>query len=62
MCTMSRNKFKRHYLKTKRIFLDFVIGFPKCAWNLETFEKKDEYPNLILSEIMGCERGGYLNV
>ena len=62
MCTMSRNKFKRHYLKTKRIFLDFVIGFPKYTWNLETFEKKDEYPNLILSEIMGCERGGYLNV
>ena len=25
------------------------------------FEKKDEYPSLIISEIMGCERGGYLN-
>ena len=26
------------------------------------FEKKDEYPSLIISEIMDCESGGYLNV
>ena len=25
-------------------------------------EQKDEYPSLIISEIMDCERGGYLNV
>ena len=25
-------------------------------------EKKDEYPSLIISEIIDCERGGYLNV
>ena len=29
---------------------------------LRTFWKKDEYPNVIISEIMDCERGGYLNV
>ena len=34
----------------------------KCAFNLEHFEKKDEYPSLIISEIMDCERGRYLNV
>ena len=34
----------------------------KCAWNLEHFEKKDEYPGLIFLEMMDCERGGYLNV
>ena len=34
----------------------------KYAWNLEHFEKKDEYPSLSISEIMDCERGGYLNV
>ena len=62
MCTISRNKFKRHYLKNKRLFGDFFIGYLKCAWNLEHFEKKDEYPSLIISEIMDCERGGYLNV
>ena len=26
------------------------------------FWEKDEYPSLIISEIMDCERGGYLNV
>ena len=30
-------------------------------WNLEYFEKKDEYLSLIISETMDCERGGYLN-
>ena len=34
----------------------------KSAYNLEHFEKKDQYPSLITSEMMDCERGGYLNV
>ena len=25
MCTISRNKFKRHYLKNKRLFVDFLL-------------------------------------
>ena len=62
MCTISRNKFKRHYLKNKRLFEDFLLHF----WNVHEiykhFEKKDEYPSPIISEIMDCERGGYLNV
>ena len=40
----------------------FFIPFLKIAWNLEHFEKKDECPSLIISEIMDCERGGFLNV
>ena len=43
-------------------FSGSFIAFLKCALNLEHFEKKDEYPSLIISEIMDCERGGYLNV
>ena len=43
-------------------FCQFFIAFMKCAGNLEHFQKKDEYPSLIISEIMDCERGGYLNV
>ena len=62
MCTISRNKYKRHYIKKKKTFCWFFIAFLKCACNLEHFEKKDEYPSLIISEIMDCERGGYLNV
>ena len=46
----------------QKTFCGFYIAFLKCAWKLEHFEKKDEYPNLIISEIMDCERGGYLNV
>ena len=38
------------------------MAFPKCAWNLEHFLKKDKYPSLIISEMMDFERGGYLNV
>ena len=30
MCTISRNKFKRHYLKTKRLFVHFLLHF----WNV----------------------------
>ena len=61
MCTISRNNFKRHYLKNKRLIANFLLYFWKSC-NLEHFERKDEYPNLIISEIMDCERGGYLNV
>ena len=38
------------------------MAFLKCACNLEHFEKKDEYPSLIISEIMDCETSRYLNV
>ena len=38
------------------------MEFVKFAWNLEHFEKKNEYPSLIISEDMDCERGGYLKV
>ena len=48
--------------KKQKTFCGFFIAFLKCAWNSEHFEKKDEYPRIIISEIMDCERGGYLNV
>ena len=38
------------------------MEFLKCGLNLEHFEKKDVYPSLIISEVMDCERGGYLKV
>ena len=42
--------------------LGFFIAFLKYAWNLEHFQKKDDYPSLIISEIIDAERRGYLNV
>ena len=46
----------------QKTFSQFFIEFLKCAWNLEHFQKKDEYPSLIISEIIDAERRGYLNV
>ena len=40
----------------------FFIVFLKYAWNLEHFQKKDEYSSVIISEIIDAERRGYLNV
>ena len=44
------------------IFSQFFIAYLQCASNLEHFEKKDEHPSLVISEIIDSERVGYLNV
>ena len=62
ICRIYRNNFKRLYLKKQKTFSGFFIAFLKCAWNLEFFQRKNEYPSLIISEIIDAERGGYLNV
>ena len=50
-------------LSHKRItFSEFFIELLKCAWNLEHFQKKDEYPSLYISEIIDAERSDYLNL
>ena len=36
----------------EKTFRGFFIAFPKCAWNLEHSEKKEEYPSLINTEII----------
>ena len=46
----------------QKIFSGFFIAYLECASNLEHFEKKDEHPSLVISEIINSERGGYLNV
>ena len=61
ICRVYRKYFKRHYIKKKKFFW-FFIAFLKCAWNLEHFQKNDEYPSLIISEIIDAERLGYLHV
>ena len=45
----------------QKTFYGFFIPFLKCALNLEHFEKKDEYPNLVISRIIDSEWSGYLN-
>ena len=61
ICRFSDNNFKRLYLK-KESFLWIFIAFLKCAWNLEHSEKKEEYPSLIITEIIASERDVYLSV
>ena len=46
----------------QKSFSGFFIAFLKWALNLEHFQKKVEYPSLIISEIIDAEIRGYLNV
>ena len=46
----------------QKTFSRFFIVFLEYAFNLEHFEKKDEYPSLVISGIIDSERGGYINV
>ena len=55
-------QFQTPLFPKQKTFSEFFIAFLKCAWNLEHFQKKDEYPCLIISEIIDSEKRGYLNV
>ena len=46
----------------QKMFSRFFIPYLECASNLEHFEKKDEHPSPVISEIIDSERVGYLNV
>ena len=46
----------------QKIFSAFIIAYLENASNLEHFEKKDEHPSPVISEIIDSERVGYLNV
>ena len=45
-----------------KTFCGIFIAFLKCAWNWEHSEKKEEYPILIIKEIIESERDVYLSV
>ena len=46
----------------QKIFSGLFIAYLECASNLEDFEKKDEHPSPVVSEIIDSETVGYLNV
>ena len=68
------DKYSRRYMQTfwqqvqmplsqKGVtFFGFFIEFLKCARNLEHSEEKEEYPSLIITEIIAFERDVYLSV
>ena len=55
-------QFQTPSSQKENTFSRFFITFLKGALNLEHFQKKDEYPSVIISEIIDAERRGYLNV
>ena len=55
-------QFEAPLSQKQEISSGFFIAFLKCALNLEHFEKKDEYPSLVISRNINSEIGGYLNV
>ena len=55
-------QFQTPAFQKQKVFSGFFIEFLKCAWNLEHFQKKDEYPSLIIPGIIDAEKRGYLNV
>ena len=55
-------EFQTSLSHQQKTFSGFFIAFLKCAWNLKHFQKEEEYPSLIISEIIDAERRGYLNV
>ena len=57
-----QQQFQTPSSQKQKTFSWFFIAFLKCAWNLEHFQKKDEYSSLVISEIIDAERRGLLNV
>ena len=55
-------QFQTLLSKNQKTFSRFFIAFRKYAWNLQHFQKKDEYPSLIIYEIIDAEKCDYLNV
>ena len=55
-------QFEPPLSQKQKTFSGFFLAFLKCALNLEDFEKKDEYPSVVISKVIDCERGGYLKV
>ena len=55
-------QLQTHISQKQKIFSAFFIAYLECASNLQHFEKKDEHPSPVISEIIDSERVGYLNV
>ena len=45
-----------------KTFCSFLIVFLNCGWNLQRSENQEEYPSLIITEIIASERDVYLTV
>ena len=55
-------QFETPLSQKQKTFSGFFPAFLKYASNLENFEKKDEYPRLVISKLNGWEKSDYINV
>ena len=62
LCRFSDNNFKRLYLKKEILFLIFYAISESCMKFRTFWKKKQEYPSLIITEIIASERDLYLSV
>ena len=46
----------------RKTFCQFLIVILKSGWNLQRSENQEEYPSLIITEIIASERDVYLSV
>ena len=60
-CNMQNfpQQFQTPISQEQKIFSGFFIEYLEGASNLEHFEKKDEHPSPVISEIIDSERVGY---
>ena len=45
-----------------KTFSEFLMLFLNCGWNLQRSENQEQYPSLIITEIIASERDVYLSV
>ena len=57
-----KQQFEALLSQKQKTVSEFFLAFLKCALNIENFEKKDEYPSLVISKVNDSEKGGYLSV
>ena len=55
-------KFKTPLSQKGKTFWLLLFAFLKFPWNLEHSQKKEEYPGLIITEVISSERDIYLSV
>ena len=61
-CRFSKNKCKRLYLKKVSPFFDFLYHFLNVNEIENILKKREEYPSLIISEVIASERDVCLSV
>ena len=45
-----------------KAFCQFFIVFLNCGWNLQRSENQEEYPSLMITDIIASQRDVYLSV